>query len=219
MATPRIDIVVFDLGGVLVEIARDWREAHSLAGLGLGHPGLASAAFHEHGPKLADAHQRGEMTPPEWARAISQACGGAYSEAEAISILDAWTIREYPGIVNVIDAIHDAGLGTAVLSNTNARHWELLGVTGGDFRNYPTLQRIGQLHASHLLGAIKPDREIFEAFTGAAGLGRARVLFFDDLSPNVTAARRYGWAARRINHLGDPAAQMMAALRQHRIVD
>ena len=134
-------------------------------------------------------------------------------------VMDAWTIEEYPGIAEVIDAIHDAGLATAALSNTNARHWELLGIADGSFRDYLTLQRLGQLHASHILGQVKPDIEIYDAFAEAAGLNGSRVLFFDDTMPNIDAARRYGWSARHIDYANDPAAQMMATLRHHRIIE
>ena len=219
MALTKIDTVVFDLGGVLVQIARGWDDAHRLAGFAADHPGLNSKGFRTDGPRLANAHQRGEITPEQWATGIAESSDGAYSPEDAMRILDAWTIAEYPGIAQVIDAIHDAGLTTSALSNTNARHWELLGIANGSFRDYPTLERLGQLHASHILGQIKPDIEIYDAFTEAAGLNGSRVLFFDDTMPNIEAARRYGWAARHIDHTNDPARQMMATLRHHRIID
>ena len=219
MAKTRIDTVVFDLGGVLVQIARGWNDAHRLAGFDEDHPGLRSERLLEHSSHLANAHQRGEITPNEWATGVAEASEGAYSPKDATAILDAWTIEEYPGIAEVIDAIHDAGLATAALSNTNERHWELLGPATGDFTNYPNLERLGQLHASHILGEIKPDIEIYEAFSEAADLNGSRVLFFDDMKPNIEAARRYGWAARHIDYANDPPAQMMATLRHHRIIE
>ena len=219
MAKTRIDTVVFDLGGVLVQIARGWDDAHRLAGFDADHPGLTSDLFRENQRDLANAHQRGELTSDEWIEGVSEASGRAYSPEDAMAILDAWTIEEYPGIAEVIDAIHDAGLATAALSNTNARHWELLGIADGSFRDYLTLQRLGQLHASHILGQVKPDIEIYDAFAEAAGLNGSRVLFFDDTMPNIDAARRYGWSARHIDYANDPAAQMMATLRHHRIIE
>ena len=219
MAKTRIDTVVFDLGGVLVQIARGWDDAHRLAGFDADHPGLTSDLFRENQRDLANAHQRGELTSDEWIEGVSEASGRAYSPEDAMAILDAWTIEEYPGIAEVIDAIHDAGLATAALSNTNARHWELLGPATGDFTNYPNLERLGQLHASHVLGEIKPDIEIYDAFSEAADLNGSRVLFFDDMLPNIEAARRYGWAARHIDYANNPAAQMMATLRHHRIIE
>jgi HAD superfamily hydrolase (TIGR01509 family) len=219
MAKPRIDAVVFDLGGVLVRIARGWDDAHRLAGFDADHPALAHEGFRAHGPRLAPEHMAGKTDPDEWAAAIEQTSDGHYSAEDAIRIMDAWTIEEYPGIREVIEAIHDAGIATAALSNTNARHWMLLGAHDESFTDYPTLGTLQQLHASHILGHVKPDHAIYDAFTEAADLGKARVLFFDDTKPNIDAARRYGWSARHIDHANDPAAQMLAALTHHRIID
>jgi putative hydrolase of the HAD superfamily len=218
VAQTRIDTVVFDLGGVLVQIARSWDDAHRLAGFGADHPALASYSFLQDRTGLANAHQRGEITPEQWAAGVAETSDGAYSAEDAMCVMDAWTIEEYPGIGEVIDAIHDAGLDTAALSNTNARHWELLGIADGSFRNYPNLQRLGQFHSSHILGQVKPDIEIYDAFSAAADLNGSRVLFFDDTLPNIDAARRYGWSARHIDYANNPAAQMLATLRHHRII-
>jgi len=218
-AKTRIDAVVFDLGGVLVQIARGWNDAHRLAGLADDHPMLDAEAFHERSAAAAHGYQTGAISFDEWAEAVAEASEGAYSTEEAKRIMEAWTIEEYPGIRAVIDAIHDAGLATAALSNTNQRHWELLGAHDESYADYPNLGAIQQLHASHILGHAKPDAAIFDAFVEAADLKKARVLFFEDTKPNVDAARRYGWAARHIDYAGDPAAQMMAALRHHRVID
>lgn len=215
----RIDAVVFDLGGVLVRIARGWNDAHRIAGLPDDHPMLESDEFHERSAAAAHAHQIGEMSFEDWARAIVESSDGAYSAEEAKSIMDAWTIEEYEGIRDVLDAIHDAGLATAALSNTNARHWELLGVDDESYADYPNLGAIQQLHASHLLGHAKPHPDIYDAFVEAADLKKARILFFDDTKPNIDTARRHGWSARHIDYANDPAAQMLGALRHHRIID
>lgn len=219
MAKTRIDAVVFDLGGVLVQIARGWNDAHRLAGLPDDHPMLTSQDFHPRSAEAAHAYQTGAISFDDWATAISEASEGAYSPEDAKRIMEAWTIEEYPGIRTVIDAIHDAGLATAALSNTNQRHWELLGAHDESYTDYPNLGAIQQLHASHILGQAKPDPAIFDAFAEAADLGKARVLFFEDTKPNVDAARRYGWAARHIDYAKDPVAQMMGTLRHHRIIE
>ena len=218
-AKTRIDVVVFDLGGVLVRIARGWNDAHRIAGLADDHPMLTSDQFHRRTAGAGHAHQIGEMPFDDWATAVSEASDGTYSADDAKRIMDAWTIEEYPGIAEVIDTIHEAGLATAALSNTNARHWELLGVDDESYTDYPTLGSIQQLHASHLLGHAKPHSDTFDAFVEASDLSKARVLFFEDTKPNIDAARRYGWAARHIDYASDTAPQMLATLRHHRIIE
>jgi len=218
-AKNKIDAVVFDLGGVLVRIARGWNDAHRLAGLPDDHPMLDSDEFHQRSADAAHGHQIGTMGFDDWSQAVAEASDGTYSSDDAKAIMDAWTIEEYEGIREVLDAIHDAGLATAALSNTNARHWELLGADNESYADYPNLAAIQQLHASHLLGHAKPHADIYDAFVEAADLNQARILFFDDTKPNIDTARRYGWSARHIDYANDPAAQMLAALRHHRIID
>ena len=78
---------------------------------------------------------------------------------------------------------------------------------------------VHHLHASHLLGLLKPDEAIYRAFERASGFdgtdGRPEeILFFDDLEENVEAARACGWSSVRVDHTGDPAEQMRRELRE-----
>lgn len=46
---------------------------------------------------------------------------------------------------------------------------------------------------SSKVGAIKPDDEIYEMATAAAGLDPSQILFIDDSRDNIKAAERLGW--------------------------
>jgi FMN phosphatase YigB (HAD superfamily) len=63
------------------------------------------------------------------------------------------------------------------------------------------------------MGLVKPDAEIYRAFERATGAAPGDVVFFDDLAENVDAARACGWDAVLVDHGGDTAAQVLAALR------
>jgi FMN phosphatase YigB (HAD superfamily) len=77
---------------------------------------------------------------------------------------------------------------------------------------YPSLHRVRHRFASHLLGARKPDRAVFERVEAATGRAGRDVLFFDDLEENVAAARAAGWRAALVDPLGDPAALALEVL-------
>jgi len=206
-----IELVVFDLGGVLVRIARDWAEAHALADLP-PHPIVEDPAFHAGTRVVAAAHQSGAVTPEQWAVEVARRSDGAYTKEQAFAVLDAWIIGEYLGVDAVFDALDAAEVSTAVLSNTNPRHW-----------THPlqaaTRARAGHAHASHLLGALKPEPAIYERFEAATGAGASAILFFDDGPANVEAARARGWRAEHIDHEGDTATQLLAALRAHGVIE
>jgi len=151
----------------------------------------------------------GLLTPDEWCAAVSAICDQRMSPADVRAVLEAWMYDDYPGVAEVIDAIHAAGHVTATLSNANHVHW------GQVLAASDALRRVQHLHASHLLGAVKPDPAIFEAFERATRFPRQSILFFDDIEENVAGARAHGWRAELIDHTGDPAAQLRAHLRRH----
>ncbi len=213
MASTAYDIVVFDLGGVLVQIAQSWAEALQLAGLA-PHRGRTGDAFDRARVALGEAYQLGALTSAEYQRRLAAASGGAYVPADIALILDAWSGLEYDGVGAVVDAVESAGATTGALSNTNPAHWARLDGTA----EYPTVARLRYRHASHLLGVAKPDPRIFEAFSAAVRVPPGRTLFFDDAPVNVEAARRSGWAAEAVDPDQPTAPQLLAHLRRHGLV-
>ncbi|MBM3138982.1 MAG: HAD-IA family hydrolase [Chloroflexi bacterium] len=209
------ELVVFDLGGVLVRIARSWAEAHERAGLPPhqlpGHPEWEAGRL-----ELARAHQVGAIDPPTWAARVAALSGGAYTPEEATRLLEAWQLGEYPGVGRVLDLLERRGIGSGALSNTNALHWAALRPASGPAA-YPTVARLRLAFASHELGLMKPDPAIYEHVERATGATPGRVLFFDDLAPNVEGARARGWQAVRVDPERDTTPQLLEALRAHGI--
>jgi len=212
-----IQLVVFDLGGVLVHVAASWDEAVSSAGLP-PHPAFETATFREAHDRAMHALMLGAMTPAEYCHAISRACSGAYSRSEVERVLTAWLRHERPGVGGVFDALDATGVETALLSNTNAAHWSRLAAIDATIPEYPVVLRAKHHFPSHLLGLVKPDRAIFEAVGRMAGVDPRGILFFDDIDEYVAAARNAGWHAERIDPTEDTAAQMLEGLRRHEVL-
>ena len=163
------DVVVFDLGGVLVQIAHSWAEAHALAGFDPHHPILVAPDFERARIEHSGAHQLGRLASPDYYRLKAEASRGAYAPADIERIIAVWSGAEYPGVSAVIDALDAARVATAALSNTNAAHWQRLDGTP----EYPTVGRLRHRYASHLLGVVKPDPRIYAAFSAATGFASA----------------------------------------------
>lgn len=211
---PRIDLVVFDLGGVLVQIVHSWAEAHARAGLP-PHPIVEDGAFLARRAPLLDALSIGRITPADYYTGVADASRGVYAPDEVERIHLAWHWAEYPGVDAVVEAIEATGIATGALSNTSAPHWADL---RGPESRYPTVARLQYAVASHLTGVLKPDASIYRAFEEVSGRLGSRLLYFDDLAENVEAARTLGWRAERIDPAADTAAQLRAALRRHGVV-
>jgi putative hydrolase of the HAD superfamily len=204
--------VVFDAGGVLVRLAPFWEGVLARAGivLSVDHSNPEFVAANQ---AAARAHQLGAATTDEFLAAMGRAAGLDAAQVEAI--LAAHLIDQYPGLDEVFDRLERAGVDTALLSNTNAYHWaKMLPPGDDDVRDFPVIQRIHHRFGSHLLGLMKPDPEIYRSVEERTGVSGDAVLFFDDLPANVEAARGYGWRAVLIDPNGDPAAQILAALRE-----
>ena len=201
-------LITFDWGGVLLRICRSFDEGVQAAGLDPREP-VNDPALYEIRRGVSKQYQIGAIGEGEFFRETSRAIDGLYSPDEIALIHDAWLLGEYDGTADLMDELNAIdGIDTAILSNTNARHW------ARRERDFPTAGRAGQQHASHLLRAAKPDTDIYHAFAEATGYtGREReIMFFDDLPENIETARSLGWRGVLIDHTADTAAQMRAAL-------
>ncbi len=213
-------MIVFDLGGVLIRICRSWAEACAAAGLPVrGETASVGVSGRRH--ELADRHGVGAIASGDFFAAVSEAMEGLYSANEVRAVHDAWLIDEYPGVRGLIADIHRAGLTTGVLSNTNPAHWaRLISAAhggGGGMGEFVAPGMVHHAHASHIMGLLKPDGAIYREFERLTGATPTDLLFFDDLEENVAAARARGWQAEVVDHTGDTAAQMRAALRARNV--
>ena len=215
-STPRL--VAFDWGGVILRHCRSWSEGCAAAGLphydDIHTPEQIAARKNLH----AD-FQRGICSPDEFLSRLATHAQGRYSVDELRQLHDRWLLDEYAGVGTLIDALHAAGVETALLSNTNHLHWiRHLPIEEGGTGDYPTARKLMHRHASHLLGHAKPDAEIYAAFEAATGFAGPEILFFDDLAENCEAAAAFGWHTCRVDHTTETAPQITAALRAHRIL-
>ena len=84
-------VVCFDLGGVIVRIARDWNEGCALAGVDVRDPDR----FHEATIKaarrgLADRYQRGHIESAAFFEGVAANTAGLYTAAEVERVHHAW---------------------------------------------------------------------------------------------------------------------------------
>lgn len=218
----KTSFVVFDLGGVIVRIARSWAEGCRAAGIEIrGEEHLGSTEMVARRRELVRAYQEGRISCDEYCRQVAQSTGGHYTPDEIRRVHDAWTMGEYPGVHELVLELRAARILTGVLSNTNHAHWvRLAPPPDHPAPEYRTPRLVDHLHASHLLGLSKPSLEIYHRFAELTGYrGREHeIVFFDDLPENVEAARSAGWQAECIDHAGDTAAQMRAHLRRRGIL-
>ena len=209
------DLVVFDLSGVLVETVSSWADGHQRAGVPGDPP--ADPDFEPRRLELSTQRQRGELAPADYCRLVAELSGGAYGAAEVEAIHRAWLVGEYPGVGEVIDAVHRADVATALLSNTDEWHWHSQLLDASEAERYAAVRRVTHRFASHELGVVKPDRAVFDAVMEATGFKERRILYFDDSKRHVDASHDAGWGGVRIDPSGDPARQMLFELNRRMV--
>jgi glucose-1-phosphatase len=201
-----VQLVCFDLGGVLLRICDGWQHACTVAGVSIARRKLDTAA---RGP-LADLianSDLGRLDLDAFARAAGPLLG--VDPADVVAVSNAYLLGAYPGADDLLDELANAGIPTACLSNTNESHWRMI----NDPRHPASLplHRLTHRFASHLIGARKPDEAIYAHVERATGVPGRGIVFFDDLPPNVEAAWQRGWRAVRV----DPAADPVERIRDH----
>ncbi len=209
-------LILFDLGGVLVRICHGWKkvcEHHGFTPPAILDDPQGVAALTEIG-RLFETGQRDEdFFITESARLTG------FTSQQVRTALHHWVIEPYPGAYELIERVTQlSGISTACLSNTNATHWAMMQGLNGHTRAAVPLHRLTHRFASHLIGAMKPDPAIYEHVEKTLNIDPAAILFFDDHPPNVTTARERGWQTERIDPTGNSPAQMTEHLRKRGVL-
>jgi HAD superfamily hydrolase (TIGR01509 family) len=211
MTQQRIQLIVFDLGGVLVRIARSWQEVFTRAGLEDCFEAFDDSQAAEAKMQPAkDLYETGQISDAAmlehvWARA--KHC----SQAQISAVLDAWLVEPYAGIEGLLEHVIGSGVKTACLSNTNERHWHTMMHTDA---RYAPLRCLDYRIASHLIAVAKPNPGAFEAAEHQTGIDAESIVFFDDDESNCQAARGRGWDVLQIDYTADTTAQITGHLRR-----
>jgi HAD superfamily hydrolase (TIGR01509 family) len=209
--TSPIKLVCFDLGGVLVRLAKGWEDCCQRTGVALPNAGEAAWAKHH---ELMLKYETGEIDDARYLTDAPTVLGGGVEADAVVKVFDAWLIGMYPGAAELIDELKSRGLKTACLSNTNPRHWATLTRTGA----YEPLQRLDYRLASHELRVMKPHEDAYRKAEAATGFWGEQVLFFDDRPENVQAARDVNWHAELVDRVDDAVSQIRDHLAAHDIL-
>ncbi len=203
-----VQLIVFDLGGVLIQITHSWEQACQRAGydpkqLAPSKPGIDLDL-----QDLWKAHETGQLASDE---VYTKAGRLLDMPAQAVAdITLAWLIGPYPGVVELLTELQKQKTPTACLSNTNPHHWQFMTAPTGPVAL--PLHLLTHRFASQMIGYAKPAPAVFDHVEKQTGIDRANILFFDDAQPNIVAARRRGWQVVQVDSDGDTVMQIRREL-------
>jgi putative hydrolase of the HAD superfamily len=179
-----IRVVLFDLGGVLIELSgvatfRSWI-GDELAAEEIWRRWLTSSAVR--------AFETGQIAPDVFADRLIHEFGLPVDRRQFLASFAGWPRGLLPGAAELVRRV-DRRCIRATLSNTNVVHWSRLleefGLAGLFDRHF----------ASHLMGKLKPDQEVFEHVIASLRCAPSEILFLDDQPLNVESARHAGMHA------------------------
>ncbi|WP_170131943.1 HAD family hydrolase [Arenicella xantha] len=182
-----IKLILFDLGGVLVELGpsplpSDW----------LHHASPSFSVKEWFSSPSATHFERGLCTPMEFATALKSELGITASRRDILSAFKDWPRGLMPGVTTLLEQLAPH-YRLAVLSNSNEIHWPQLSQELG-LQHY-----MEQLYSSHLLHKSKPDPAIFQQVLNELSLVPEQVLFFDDNQHNIDSAQALGIRSHLVN--------------------
>jgi putative hydrolase of the HAD superfamily len=188
--TDPVEIVLFDLGGVLLEVG-GVAPMRELSGIETDEELWTKWL----GCRWVKQLEAGQCTPDEFAAGVVADWELPVAPAEFLATFGAWVNQPFPGATELVaDAADVARIGC--LSNTNAFQWD------AHFGALPLIGAFEFRFLSFELGLVKPDPAIFEAVATALPASPDRVLFLDDNAVNVDAAAAYGFRARHVRGVG-----------------
>jgi len=174
-------LVLFDLGGVVVDVDLSWSREAWATTTGTSHADF-DRVFLNSGVK--DRIDRGQMSESEALATIRRLHGGPIEDQH---IRNCWTacLRTRPTSTQLVHAVSQRA-PCAVLSNTDPIHsaWieEQSEIRGA----------ITRWFYSYQCGSMKPEPQIFLVALQELGVPAEEAVLIDDRSENVAAAQQLG---------------------------
>ena len=199
MGPAAIDVVLFDLGGVLIDFG------------GVGP--MKQLAGIESDDELwrrwltcrwVRSFERGECSADDFAVGVVSDWELPVDAHEFLVAFESWPGGPLAGADQLVESVR-AVVPVGCLSNTNALHWD------SQFVKWPILDGFDFRFLSFELGIVKPDRELFDRVAQLLASPPERVLFLDDNAINVEGAVEAGFIAREVRGVDEARAALVDA--------
>ncbi len=198
MVTPRIDFVLFDLGGVLIDPG-GVAPMRELSRIGTDEELWARWLS----CRWVRRFEAGLCSPEQFAAGMVADWELELEPAAFLQEFSGWANAPYPGALELVAAVRD-DVGLGCLSNMNPVQWH------ASYEASAITEAFAFRFLSFELGLVKPDRQVFEVVASRLPVPPERVLFLDDNAVNVTGAEASGFVARHVRGV-DEARRALAA--------
>ena len=176
----KINVVLFDMGRVLVKIDFD---AFPNA-LGLGTQELRQP-YQQAAMKLEVLYECGKISTAEFLDSLYELFQSKFTKDRLIDAYNAIIVEENTAILPLVKEIREQ-YRIAVLSNTSEEHWKK------SLECAPMLHMFPQKFTSFEIGAMKPASIVYDTVIRHLAVEPSSVLFIDDVKENIDGAKACG---------------------------
>jgi len=195
----KIKAIIFDLGGVLI----DFSGMTDIRSMMRKDPGLDAIRPRWITCPTISAFERGEISSDTFASEFTQTWDLQIEPDDFISIFKSWIKGTLPGTEQLLVSLRPH-YTLACLSNTNPLHWSQM------MHDIGLYSQLDQHFASHTLGRMKPDPNVFADVCAEMGFAPSEVVFFDDGVENIEGAKQAGLSAYQVQSPGDITMKLKA---------
>ena len=200
----KIEILLFDIGGVLVELGGmgtmlDWIDhrynAEEVMEVWLKSPSVRK-------------FETGKSNPDEFAAEIIKEFSLPVETGKFLKEFKLWPTQTFEGAIELLSSLRKR-YQLISLSNSNEVHWprvmDDLGLEKYFDHHFP----------SHVTGQMKPEHQAFLQIAESTNTPPERILFFDDSPTNIGVAKELGFNAIRVLGVND----ITAVLKESGLMD
>ncbi len=189
-----IDAVLFDLGGVVLNIDfgrafSHWAELGGISAQAIRSRYSTDEAYRQ--------HERGEIDAAAYFRHLRRVLQLELSDSQFVAGWNRIIVSPIPEMPDLLAKLSRVAPSFA-FSNTNAVHAEHMRI---QYRQL--FESFRKVFVSSELGSRKPEPAAFLKVAELMKLEPERILFFDDLAENVDAARQVGMYAVQVASVED----------------
>ncbi|WP_050626400.1 HAD family hydrolase [Bradyrhizobium viridifuturi] len=196
-----VDVLLFDIGRVVLDIDLDKVMAHWAQHAGCAPADLASRFVVDDSFKH---HEIGRIDDAAFFENLRQSLGIGLSDAQFLEGWNSIFAGEMPGIAPLLAAAAKR-MPLYAFSNTNPAHIAHFSIAHAEL-----LGHFRKVFLSPTIGFRKPDAEAYDHVVKAIGVPASRILFFDDLAANIEGARARGLHAIHVTSTDDVARALTA---------
>lgn len=193
--SPPAEVVLFDLGGVLVDITgvQVLRELTGMASAEELWARWLTCSW-------VRRFESGACSELAFAEGLIADWELPVSSADFLGAFREWPSGPLPGAEQLVAATK-AAVTVGCASNTNGMHWERFGA-------WPLMDLFEHRFASFEMGLLKPDAAFFEQVADRLAIPPDQVVFLDDNRLNVEGAAAAGLRAMRATGVDQARARL-----------